>query len=323
MPLQRRLGQRGELEFGPGHPEVVVESSRTLPSTTAATATPFASYGYAKTCPQYLAAADGAFASLLRADDAKPWVVNKDSAGYFWIQKYPIDAPGTSDYTFNGMIFALFGVWDYYQHTHNELALKLWDGGLTTIANYYPRLRNTRWLSFYCNTHRIAPLSYHHHHLDLFMQLQWFSGHYWPGPRQGLTGRTPLSRARPVRYRLRRCTPERDEPIARPAGPVRGMLSPRWLEAARTSGCPPVPRPSAVAVLRPDDGVPCEQPPHTPSASLGRPVRSQWADRTHEPTADGPGAAPAAPPGDRSVRSARAEPTGRQPPRSAADPGDR
>ncbi|MFD9323922.1 D-glucuronyl C5-epimerase family protein [Streptomyces sp. NPDC060053] len=127
---------------------------------------------------QYLAAADGAFASLLRADDAKPWVVNKDSAGFFWIQEYPIDAPGTSDYTFNGMIFALFGVWDYYQQTRNELALKLWDGGLTTIANYYPRLRNTRWLSFYCNTHRLAPLSYHHHHLDLFMQLQWFSGHY-------------------------------------------------------------------------------------------------------------------------------------------------
>ncbi|MGY4744137.1 D-glucuronyl C5-epimerase family protein [Streptomyces sp. ATMOS53] len=127
---------------------------------------------------QYLAAADGAFASLLRADDAKPWVVNKDSTGFFWIQEYPIDAPGTSDYTFNGMIFALFGLWDYYQHTRNELALKLWDGGLTTISNYYPRLRNTRWLSYYCNTHRIAPLSYHHHHIDLFMQLQWFSGHY-------------------------------------------------------------------------------------------------------------------------------------------------
>ncbi|WP_330344049.1 D-glucuronyl C5-epimerase family protein [Streptomyces longwoodensis] len=127
---------------------------------------------------RYLAAADGAFASLLRADDAKPWVINKDASGFFWIQEYPIDAPGTSDYTFNGMIFALFGLWDYYQQTRNELALKLWDGGLTTIAAYYPRLRNARWVSYYCNTHRIAPLTYHHHHIDLFMQLQGFSGHY-------------------------------------------------------------------------------------------------------------------------------------------------
>ncbi|MFI7293456.1 D-glucuronyl C5-epimerase family protein [Streptomyces sp. NPDC050121] len=127
---------------------------------------------------RYLAAADGAFASLLLADDADPWVINKDSAGYFWIQEYPVDAPGTSDYTYNGMIFALFGLWDYYRHTRNELALKLWDGGLTTVNHRYPRLRNTHWVSYYCDTHRIAPLTYHHHHIDLFMQLQWFSGHY-------------------------------------------------------------------------------------------------------------------------------------------------
>ncbi|MEW2081252.1 D-glucuronyl C5-epimerase family protein [Streptomyces sp. NPDC005283] len=86
----------------------------------------------------YRAAADGAFASLLRADDAKPWAVNKDRNGYLWIQEYPIDSPGTSDYTYNGMIFAMFGLWDYFQATGNPLAERLYDGSLTTIRDHFP-----------------------------------------------------------------------------------------------------------------------------------------------------------------------------------------
>ncbi|MFF3398116.1 D-glucuronyl C5-epimerase family protein [Streptomyces sp. NPDC002659] len=124
----------------------------------------------------YKAAADGAFASLLRADDAKPWAVNKDSDGYLWIQEYPIDAPGTSDYTYNGMVFAMFGLWDYFQATGNPLAEQLYDGSLTTIRDHFPRLRNTRWYSFYCDTHRIQAPTYHQHHINLLRQLHWQTG---------------------------------------------------------------------------------------------------------------------------------------------------
>lgn len=124
----------------------------------------------------YKAAADGAFASMLRADDAKPWAVNKDSDGYLWIQEYPIDAPGTSDYTYNGMVFAMFGLWDYFQATGNPLAEQLYDGSLTTIRDHFPRLRNTRWYSFYCGTHRIPAPTYHQHHINLLRQLHWQTG---------------------------------------------------------------------------------------------------------------------------------------------------
>ena len=124
----------------------------------------------------YRAGADAAFASLLRTDDAKPWVVNKDAEGYLWIQEYPIDAPGTSDYTFNGMIFAMFGLWDYIQETGNPLAAQLYDGSLTTIRDHFPRLRNTRWFSYYCNTHRVPAPTYHQHHINLFRQLHWQTG---------------------------------------------------------------------------------------------------------------------------------------------------
>jgi hypothetical protein len=119
----------------------------------------------------YRAAAAGAFASLLRGDDGTPWVVNTDSEGYLWIQEYPIDAPGTSDYTYNGMIFAMLGLWDYVHATGDKLAAKLYDGALTTIHDHFPRLRNDHWYSFYCDTHRVPAPTYHQHHIELFLQL--------------------------------------------------------------------------------------------------------------------------------------------------------
>ncbi|SDL58713.1 D-glucuronyl C5-epimerase C-terminus [Glycomyces sambucus] len=127
----------------------------------------------------YLAAADRAFASLLRADDGTPWAVNRNSAGYLWIQEYPGNEPGTGDYTYNGMVFAMFGLWDYIRATGNELAAALFDGCCTTIDRYFPLLRNERWISFYCQTHRIPTASYHQHHINLFRQLHWQTG----GPR--------------------------------------------------------------------------------------------------------------------------------------------
>ncbi|PRH79226.1 hypothetical protein C6N75_10685 [Streptomyces solincola] len=124
----------------------------------------------------YLQAADAAFASLLRGDDGSPWAVNKDASGYLWIQEYPGASPGTGDFTYNGMIFAMFGLWDYYTATGNELAAQLYDGGCTTLARYFPLLRNTRWHSYYCQSHRVPTPSYHQHHIDLYRQLHWQTG---------------------------------------------------------------------------------------------------------------------------------------------------
>ncbi|MEU6488434.1 D-glucuronyl C5-epimerase family protein [Streptomyces sp. NPDC046887] len=121
----------------------------------------------------YLQAADAAFASLLRGDDGSPWAVHKDASDYLWIQEYPGSSPGTGDFTYNGMIFAMLGLWDYHTATGNELAAQLYDGGCTTMARYFPLLRNTRWASYYCQTHRVPTPSYQHHHIDLFHQLHW------------------------------------------------------------------------------------------------------------------------------------------------------
>ncbi|WP_256104799.1 D-glucuronyl C5-epimerase family protein [Streptomyces sp. ODS05-4] len=125
---------------------------------------------------RYREAADGAFASLLKGDDGYPWAVHKDSAGYLWIQEYPGNRPGTGDFTYNGMIFAMLGLWDYYAVTGSSLALALYDGAATTMAHYFPSLRNTRWISHYCNAHRVPAPTYHWHHVTLFLQLHWQTG---------------------------------------------------------------------------------------------------------------------------------------------------
>lgn len=124
----------------------------------------------------YLAAADAAFASLQQVDDGYPWAVNIDADGYVWIQEYPASATGISDYTFNGMIFAMFGLWDYYQATGSQTAAALYDGCATTISQYFPLLRNTKWFSFYCKAHRIPAPTYHQHHIELMHQLHWQTG---------------------------------------------------------------------------------------------------------------------------------------------------
>ncbi|MFE1922414.1 D-glucuronyl C5-epimerase family protein [Streptomyces asoensis] len=127
---------------------------------------------------RYRAAADGAFASLLIAHegDKRPWVVARDAQHQLWIHEYPIDAPGTSDYTYNGFMFAVLGLWDYYTLTGNLMAQQLFDGSLSTIDAYFPKLRNPGWLSHYCRTHAIPTDHYHPVHIDLLRQLSWLSG---------------------------------------------------------------------------------------------------------------------------------------------------
>jgi hypothetical protein len=126
----------------------------------------------------YEAAADATFASLALGDDGYPWVTNTDSDGYWWIQEYPANPEGTglSDYTFNGMIFALLGIYDYAVATGSTQPAALYDAGVTTIAATFPLLRSPQWWSRYCKTHEIIAPTYHQHHVELFQQLGWQTG---------------------------------------------------------------------------------------------------------------------------------------------------
>jgi len=125
---------------------------------------------------EYLEAADHAFASLQTDEFGYPWAVNTDRSGYGWIQEYPGAEPDSGDYTYNGMIYAMFGLYDYARATGSVEAASLYDAFATTIATFFPLLRNPKWCSFYCQTHRIEAYTYHQHHIELMRQLNWQTG---------------------------------------------------------------------------------------------------------------------------------------------------
>ena len=99
----------------------------------------------------YRAAADGVFASFLRPKAGfSPWVVWVDSYRHLWLEEYPKQA---ADRTLNGHLFATFGMWDYWRLTQDERAKTLYQGALTTVANYFTTFRTAKWISQYCLSH--------------------------------------------------------------------------------------------------------------------------------------------------------------------------
>src|SRR5215212_4021297 len=97
-----------------------------------------------------------------------PWVSHVDSAGYLWIQEFPKKG---ADYTLNGFVFALFGLYDYYEETGAAEVHKMLLGGLTTVLHYLPDFRNPGGISYYCLSHHVRSLKYHNIHVAQLRML--------------------------------------------------------------------------------------------------------------------------------------------------------
>jgi hypothetical protein len=113
----------------------------------------------------YRTAARGVFSSFLLPHGAfSPWVVRVDSDQHLWLEEYPRADP---DGTFNGLMFAAFGVWDYWRLTRDARAARLFQGALTTVAdNFSTTFRNRGWISHYCTSHPfIESEKYHFIHV--------------------------------------------------------------------------------------------------------------------------------------------------------------
>ncbi|MDP9821627.1 D-glucuronyl C5-epimerase family protein [Nocardioides massiliensis] len=94
-------------------------------------------------------AADRTFRSL---DDEgpreQPWSAYVDPEGYFWFEEYAGELEPLL--VLNGHMFAMFGVWDYWNLTGSEQAVELFDAGATTLAYYLPAFREPQGVSWYC-----------------------------------------------------------------------------------------------------------------------------------------------------------------------------
>jgi hypothetical protein len=118
-----------------------------------------------------------------RSDPCVSWV---DRGRYLWIDEYPEEL----DRTFNGFVFALFGLFDYF-HTTKDRGLysearhasvsALLRGGITTIRTFAATFRNPGGVSDYCLAHHYRSLKYHRIHIKQLRQLERITGDRWFG----------------------------------------------------------------------------------------------------------------------------------------------
>jgi hypothetical protein len=89
-----------------------------------------------------------------------PWVTYIDAGRYLWLEEYP-EPTTPSDHTGNGFNFAVFGLYDYYQETHDLYALQVLRAGLTTMRHYIGAFRRPGSYSKYCLRHGKPQAKYH------------------------------------------------------------------------------------------------------------------------------------------------------------------
>ena len=95
-----------------------------------------------------------------------PWASLVDSSGYLWLEEYPYPGGASGERVFNGHVFSLYGLYEYWVSTGNEVAAALVDGAATTARHYLPNpIRNVQ---FDC---RAPHTRYHQIHTDQMMKL--------------------------------------------------------------------------------------------------------------------------------------------------------
>jgi hypothetical protein len=89
-----------------------------------------------------------------------PWVTYIDTGRYLWLEEYP-EPTTPSDHTANGFFFAVFGLYDYYQETHDAYALQVLRASMTTMRHYIAAYRRPGSYSKYCLRHGKPQAKYH------------------------------------------------------------------------------------------------------------------------------------------------------------------
>jgi len=126
---------------------------------------------------RYKEMADGLFSSFLHLNDdsaeGDPWVAMIDEEGYYWIEEYPMEEPC---HVLNGFVFAVYGLYDYYQLTGDETCRRLLTASLTTIAHHAYLYRNPGELSCYDLKYRAVLPKYHRIHIRQMRMLERITG---------------------------------------------------------------------------------------------------------------------------------------------------
>ena len=114
---------------------------------------------------QWKTAADQTFATYSVAPVAgQPWGVYT-VGNLLWLELYPSPVAVRGDLTYNGHMWSMFGLYDYWQLTHDAGCADLLRGALTTTRDAGPLVRQPGWRSHYCVTHQVEGGKYHTYHM--------------------------------------------------------------------------------------------------------------------------------------------------------------
>ena len=108
----------------------------------------------------YLTITEKIFNSYLRVMQKNDlWFAGIDGDNYLWLEEYPDKRQPNK--TLNGMIFSIYGLYDYYQMTFDLRSLYLLKSAITTIQKYILKFRVEGEQSLYCLTHQMQYTRYH------------------------------------------------------------------------------------------------------------------------------------------------------------------
>lgn len=70
------------------------------------------------------------------------------------------------NYTLNGFLFSIIGLYDYYRIRPEKEVYGLLCAVLTTAKHNVHRFRSNKNVSYYCLSHKVQSLTYHEIHID-------------------------------------------------------------------------------------------------------------------------------------------------------------
>jgi len=114
--------------------------------------------------PAYLEAAQRAFETFLKTTDGGG-VSFVDGEGYTWFEEAIVDPP---THILNGFLWASWGVYDYFLHTRDEQAQRLFDEAVRTLRHNLPQFDAGFWSLYEQSGTRLKMLAspfYHHLHI--------------------------------------------------------------------------------------------------------------------------------------------------------------
>lgn len=102
-----------------------------------------------------------------------PWISCIDKNGYIWLEEYPFEEP---THVFNGMVFAMYGLYDYYMMTKSVATQRLLNGCFLTLKDHIALIRTEGDLSQYCFKYDHTNVKYHRIHMSILKKLSELSG---------------------------------------------------------------------------------------------------------------------------------------------------